>query len=54
MSDMTYFGVLPFERDEQGENAFLALVTQDPLGMQLNPPKFFPQLDLPYIESDPA
>lgn len=40
--------------DERCEDAFLAVMPKGVVGMNLEPRYFFPKLDLPYLESDPA
>lgn len=39
--------------DERAEDAFLAIVPPEAVGESLNASKFYPQLDLPYLEVDP-
>jgi len=39
--------------DERADDAFLAQVPDEVVGLQLEPRIFYPTLDLPYVESDP-
>ncbi len=39
--------------DERAEDAFLATVPAEAVGESINTSKFYPQLDLPYLEADP-
>jgi len=40
--------------DERADDAFLALLPDELIGMNLEPSYFYPKLDIPYCECDPA
>lgn len=39
--------------DERADDAFLAVIPAELVGMNLEPRYFYPKLDLPYVEADP-
>lgn len=40
--------------DERADEAFLAVIPTDVVGLRLEPGYFYPKLDLPFVEADPA